>query len=250
MFEMWLLSSLCISSIVILLLRTNSKYLKQKLFSLIVKSSGTLNLSTCLEPYKRQLFSTLNQMLSHDSALAEGGVGCIRILEIGIGSGNNLKFYPNNTHLIAVEPNPYFDSCFEKKLGDFPHIVLEKSITGSAEDMSDIEDNSVDVVVSTHVLCSVNDIKQCLKEIRRVLQPNGRFIYVEHVSYESGSVYQKIQTWVEYIWKMFNDDCKLTLHTSQYIRDADFSSIEEQSIIVNELLITLIRPHIFGIAYK
>ena len=247
---MWFVSALCLSWIIFLVFRTNSKYFKQKIFSFILSKSDSLNLSTCLEPYKRQLFSTLNDMISCDSSLAERGKGCLRILEIGIGGGNNLKFYPNSTHLITVEPNSNFDGLLEKKLEDYPNIILEKAINGTAEDMSGIEDNSIDVVISTHVLCSVSDVKRCLKEIRRVLQPNGRFIYVEHVSYELGSIQHKIQTWVEYVWKLFNDDCRLTLQTSQYIRDADFRSIDEQSLVVKELLISLIRPHIFGIAYK
>lgn len=250
MFGIWFVFALCLSWTLFHVFRTNSKYIKQKIFSFIVSKTDSLNLSTCLESYKRELFSSLNDMISSDSSLAERGSGCLRILEIGIGSANNLRFYPTKTRLITVEPNCNFDGLLQKKLQDFPHIVLEKSINGCAEDMSAIEDESIDVVVSTHVLCSVSDIKQCLKEIRRVLQPNGRFLYVEHVSYESGSLEQKIQTWVEYVWKLFNDDCRLTLQTSRFIKEANFSSIDEQSVVVKELLIALIRPHIFGIAYK
>jgi ubiquinone/menaquinone biosynthesis C-methylase UbiE len=182
--------------------------------------------------------------------LADEGIGCIRLLEIGIGSGNNLKFYPNNTRLISVEPNSHFDTYFEKNRKKFPNIILEKSIAGTAEDMSTIADNSIDVVVSTHVLCSVSDVQTCLNEIKRVLIPNGKFIYVEHVAYETGTFCRRLQTSVEWIWKIFNDDCRLTAETSQLIREAEFSSVDEQYCIVNELSIGLIRPHIFGTATK
>ncbi|CAG2164561.1 unnamed protein product [Oppiella nova] len=215
-----------------------------------VNACDSLNLSNCLETHKRQLFSSLNAMISHDKRLANEGVGCLRVLEIGIGSGNNLKYYPRNTRLITIEPNPHFRTKFDAKLKDFPSIILEKAVTGTAEDMSTIEDNCVDVVVSTHVLCSVYDIQQCLKEIRRVLAPDGKFIYVEHVSYELGSLEHRFQSWIEYFWRLVNDDCRITLQTSRYIRDANFSSVDEKSVLVKELFITLIRPHIFGIASK
>lgn len=44
-----------------------------------------------------------------------------------------------------------------------------------------IEDNSMDAVVMTLVLCSVNDQQKCLKEIKRVLKPGGKFFYMEHI---------------------------------------------------------------------
>ena len=44
-----------------------------------------------------------------------------------------------------------------------------------------IEDNSMDAVVMTLVLCSVTDQQKCLKEIKRVLKPGGKFFYMEHI---------------------------------------------------------------------
>jgi ubiquinone/menaquinone biosynthesis C-methylase UbiE len=48
---------------------------------------------------------------------------------------------------------------------------MERFIVGFAEDMKDVPDNSVDIVVSTMVLCSVRNIERALKEIQRVLVP-------------------------------------------------------------------------------
>ncbi len=249
--KMILFLTLCLIFIVVyFFVRNKRKQLQQRFFAFMLSKSDSFNLSLCLEPYKSKLFSSLNQIISHDQQLADEGIGCIRLLEIGIGSGNNLKFYPNKTRLISVEPNSHFETYFEKNRKKFPNIILEKSIAGTAEDMSTIADNSIDVVVSTHVLCSVSDIKTCLSEIKRVLIPNGKFIYVEHVAYESGTFYRRLQSWVQWIWKIFNDDCRLTVETSQLISEAEFSSVDQQYCIVNELSISLIRPHIFGIATK
>ena len=70
-----------------------------------------------------------------------------------------------------MEVNPFFEKEFFEKQKDHPHIKMERYVVGSAEDMKDIEDGSIDIVVSTLVLCSVPNVQAALKEIRRVLAP-------------------------------------------------------------------------------
>ena len=70
-----------------------------------------------------------------------------------------------------MEVNPFFEKQFFEKQKDHPHIKMERYVVGSAEDMKDIEDGSIDIVVSTLVLCSVPNVQAALKEIQRVLAP-------------------------------------------------------------------------------
>ena len=70
-----------------------------------------------------------------------------------------------------MEVNRFFEKEFFEKQKDHPHIKMEKFVVGFAEDMSNIEDGSIDIVVSTMVLCSVRSIPRALKEIQRVLAP-------------------------------------------------------------------------------
>ena len=111
-------------------------------------------------------------MKSHKSADPElRKKGGLRILEIGPGPGYNFEFYPPNSELTVVEVNPFFEEQFFKKQADHPHIKMERFVVGFAEDMKSLPDNSVDIVVSTMVLCSVRTVEGALKEIHRILVP-------------------------------------------------------------------------------
>ena len=68
-----------------------------------------------------------------------------------------------------VEPNRFFQPVFEENLKKYPSVKLDRYIIGKVEDMSEISDGSIDVVMSTCVLCSVDNTEETLKEIQRVL---------------------------------------------------------------------------------
>ena len=97
--------------------------------------------------------------------------GALRILEIGAASGYNFEFYPAGSVLSVLEVNPFFEKQFYEKQDMYSHLKMDRFVVGFAEDMKDVADNSVDIVVSTMVLCSVRSIEKTLKEIHRVLVP-------------------------------------------------------------------------------
>ena len=118
---------------------------------------------------KRQHFDSMKDHKSADPELRKKGV--LRILEIGPGPGYNFEFYPPNSQLTVAEVNPFFKKQFFAKQSQYPLIKMERFIVGFAEDMKDVADNSIDIVVSTMVLCSVRSIEGALQEIQRVLAP-------------------------------------------------------------------------------
>ncbi|KAK9407164.1 methyltransferase-like 7A [Crotalus adamanteus] len=107
--------------------------------------------------------------------------GNIHLLEIGVGSGTNFQFYPPKSRVTCVDYNPNFRNFLLKSMAQNTHLQFESFVVGSAENISSVPDDSVDVVVGTLVLCSVNSIQAVLKEILRVLRPHdpegGRAIY-------------------------------------------------------------------------
>ena len=100
------------------------------------------------------------------------------VVELGPGSGTNLRYYPAGVNWIGIEPNPYLHSHL-RRAGTEAHLRVDIR-QGYAEHI-DLGNDSADVIVSTAVLCSVTDQIQSLREIRRVLKPGGRFIFLEHV---------------------------------------------------------------------
>ena len=83
----------------------------------------------------------------------------------------------------SVEPNQHFASFFVANREKFPNLEVKDLKIGYGEDLAaaGIESNSVDAVVVTLVLCSVQDQAKCFSEIKRVLKPGGKFFYMEHI---------------------------------------------------------------------
>ena len=101
-----------------------------------------------------------------------------RVLEIGVGSGLNLPFYSRNVaRVIGLEPSPRLLAMARQveRTGNGSVEFIE----GSAEAIP-LQDASVDTVVTTWTLCSIPDARRALRDMRRVLRPGGRLLFVEH----------------------------------------------------------------------
>jgi ubiquinone/menaquinone biosynthesis C-methylase UbiE len=102
-----------------------------------------------------------------------------RVLEIGGGTGANLPFYDGNVEsLVVTEPEPAMLRRLQNKAR--AQAPLAKVLRAPAEDLP-FEDDAFDTVVSTLVLCGVDDQARSLREVRRVLRPGGRLLFLEHV---------------------------------------------------------------------
>jgi ubiquinone/menaquinone biosynthesis C-methylase UbiE len=109
--------------------------------------------------------------------LLDGASG--RVLEVGGGTGANLPFYgPGVESLTVTEPEPPMLKRLERRVRE--QAPQTKVVRAAAEQLP-FEDDSFDFAVSTLVLCGVNDQPQALRELRRVLRPGGRLIFIEHV---------------------------------------------------------------------
>ncbi|ROT73649.1 hypothetical protein C7M84_007912 [Penaeus vannamei] len=82
-----------------------------------------------LEEVKKQLFVGLGRERSHDPLLRERGA--IRILEIGVGTGSNFTYYPPDSRLVVVDPNPNFARYYHAHKESFSHIRCERVITAT-----------------------------------------------------------------------------------------------------------------------
>lgn len=132
--------------------------------------------------YDKFMAGTENAGLrAHREALLANVAGCV--LEIGGGTGANLSLYGSAVEdLVVTEPEEPMARRLEQKLGSCKPPV--HVVRAPAEDLP-FPDGSFDVVISTLVLCTVSDPTQALAEIRRVLKPSGRLVFLEHVRSDS-----------------------------------------------------------------
>ncbi|WP_423188329.1 class I SAM-dependent methyltransferase [Alkalibacterium sp. f15] len=110
-----------------------------------------------------------------------------KVLEVGIGTGANLPFYPPEVHLTGIDFSPGMLKKAEEKMAalDLPYQV--SLIEMNAQEM-DFPDNTFDYVVATCVFCSVPDPVKGLQEISRVCKPDGKIIMLEHMRSENAVV--------------------------------------------------------------
>jgi ubiquinone/menaquinone biosynthesis C-methylase UbiE len=101
-----------------------------------------------------------------------------RVLEIGMGSGLNIPHYTDKVErLYGIEPSKILREK-AKALADAAPFPVE-FIGETGEDIP-MEDHSVNTILTSWTLCSIPNLSQALYEMRRVLKPEGRMIFIEH----------------------------------------------------------------------
>ncbi|HUZ91271.1 MAG TPA: class I SAM-dependent methyltransferase [Methylocella sp.] len=142
-----------------------------------------------------------------------------RVLEIGIGSGLNLPLYRTSAQeIVGLEPKPQLVAMAKRAAGASP--VPATLIEGTAESIP-LDDNSIDTVVSTWTLCTINDVTAALAEVRRVLKPGGRLLFAEHGLAPDESV-RKWQNLLTPAWKCISGGCHLNRPAGALIESAGF----------------------------
>ncbi|CAJ0940844.1 unnamed protein product [Ranitomeya imitator] len=115
-----------------------------------------------MDDQKRKLFSNISDFSGPSKEL--------RLLEVGCGSGANFKYYPSGCKVTCLDINPNFEKFLSKNQAKNDHLIYERFVVASADNMTSIVDGSMDVVVCTLLACSVPNIPAVVKEVKRVLR--------------------------------------------------------------------------------
>jgi ubiquinone/menaquinone biosynthesis C-methylase UbiE len=155
------------------------------------------------------------EMGERREALLAGVEG--EVLEIGAGTGWNLPHYRATARVVAVEPDASMAKRLPEKLAQAS--VPVEVVTAQAESLP-FPDASFDAVVSTFVLCSVEDPARVLAELRRVLRPEGRLVLLEHVRGEGRTA--RWQDRMTGLHRRLAGNCHLNRDTRAAIGEAGF----------------------------
>lgn len=190
----------------------------------------TVEHEACVRERKRRLFADLRG----------------DVLEIGAGTGANVALLPPGVRWIAVEPNPYMrDELLAKAEQAGVPVELR---AGHGEELP-AADGSVDAVISTLVLCSVDDPARVLREVRRVLRPGGRFVFLEHVAAPTGTPLRLLQRLARPVWRFLADGCRPDRETERDLRAAGFRSVDlEAWRLPWRVSLGVVAPHVAGVA--
>lgn len=214
----------------------------------------------------RQNLRSSSPLDEHRCSILEEGKVTGKVMEFGPGPGTNFKCFQNSTTTIdyssliekyvAVEPNSYFEEEMRKEMHvrglDFPLEFV--GIKGEdAVDIDASEDGSFDVVIMTHVLCSVDSVESVLSNAERVLKPGGRMIIMEHHDAEKGSFMWYVQRVVSPILNIVGNGCTFR-NLRGMIEESLGSRFDVRGLVDFEApmpaFMYFVRPHIKGIATK
>lgn len=140
------------------------------------------------------------------------------VLEIGFGTGLNLPHYgPNVARLHAIDPADVLRRRVGRRVAAAAFPVQMHQLDAARLPFADA---SFDCVVSTWTLCSIRDVASALSEVRRVLRPGGRLLFLEHGRSDDPRV-ARWQDRLNPVQKVVGVGCHLNRSIDQLVREAD-----------------------------
>lgn len=149
-----------------------------------------------------------------------------QVLEVGVGSGLNFPLYGKQVEIVfGIDPSPRLLAIARRRAVIAG--VRAELMQGSATAIP-LADKTIDTVVMTWALCSIPDPLLALREMRRVLKPGGRLLFVEHgLSPEPGV--ERWQHRLTPLWRHIAGGCHLDRKMDGLIRTAGFDLTDLQT---------------------
>ncbi len=147
------------------------------------------------------------------------------ILEVGVGTGKNFAYYPNNLNITALDISPKMLQQAARRAGELN--VDVELVEGDAQALP-FEDDSFESAVTSFVFCSVPDPVQGLRELCRVLQPGGQLLMLEHVLSEK-PVIHTLMKWFDFVpYRVWG--AHINRQTVENVRIAGFEPVEDTDL--------------------
>ena len=168
------------------------------------------------------------------------------VVELGAGAGANFRYLRPGTTVTAIEPNPHMHRALHRNARRHG---VDLEIRGVGAEGIELPDASVELVVCSLVLCTVDDPDEVLREVLRVLAPGGRFICIEHVAAPEHSALLTLQRLIYRPWKWFFEGCHTHRDTARTLEASGFSRVEIEAFTWRSAFLP-VRPQIAAICTK
>lgn len=166
------------------------------------------------------------------------------VVELGPGTGANLRYYRRGTRLIAIEPNPHMHSALARAA---TRRGVDLDIRAVGAEATGLSTGSVDAMVCTLVLCTVPDPAATLAEARRILRPGGRLVFVEHVAAPAGTALAGLQQRMRRGWQWAFEGCDLCRPTGCLLTAAGFADVDLERYRLRSLFVP-VNEQVAGVA--
>ena len=171
------------------------------------------------------------------------------VVEIGAGTGLNLPHYTGAVErLLLTETAAPMRARLAERVTEAAPVSSVEVLAAKAEALP-LDDGSVDVVVGTLVLCTVPSPEAVLGEVRRVLRPGGRLLFLEHGAAPAGSGWRRVQGAVEPVWRPLAGGCRLTREALPLLAVAGFA-VEDVTAEALPRAPGFLSPSVRGVARR
>lgn len=150
-----------------------------------------------------------------------------RVLELGVGTGSNLAFYPPGvSDVVGIDPHGAVLDRAIRTVAELEADGLDYRIRLQRADAARLpyRDASFDTVVAFLTLCTIPDFERAAREAYRVLKPDGRLLVLEHVKAEDGSRLARWQRRLNPVWRRAAVGCHLDRDTAATLAAAGFDT--------------------------
>jgi len=154
-----------------------------------------------------------------------------KVLEIGIGTGLNLPYYPRDVQVIGIEP---FHHKLVYSRDKHPNQTNISYVQTDAQELP-FAAQSFDAVIGTLVFCTIPDPVAAFREIRRITKPPGYIRILEHVRIPH-PLWGKLQDWLTPVWKPMAGGCHLNRETAKIAESAGLHIVQRRSYIGSAVL--------------
>ena len=144
-----------------------------------------------------------------------------KILEIGIGSGINIPFYDkaNVEKIYGLDPSEELNNIAQKKAINY-NLKIDFLLNGAEE--IPLPSNSMDTILITYTLCTIQDLESSLKEIRRVMKDDAVMLFCEHGIAPDANII-KWQNRVNPLWGKLFGGCNINRNIPEIIQSSGFT---------------------------
>lgn len=149
------------------------------------------------------------------------------VVEIGPGTGANMRYYAPGTKVIAIEPNPHLHDTLRTRAAEMEVDIEIRALRGES---IDVADGTANGVVGTLLLCGVDDPARVVSEAFRVLEPGGTYFFVEHVVAPAGTRMRMVQKLVFRPHRWLFNGCEVDRDTAALLRASDFVDVEIEAV--------------------
>lgn len=189
----------------------------------------------------------INLVARRHKRAAFAGLNASVVVELGAGTGANLRFLPAGSRLLAVEPSRRMHDRLVRKAATSG---VELTLLPHGAEQLPLPDASVDEVICSLVMCTVADPDRVLAEVHRVLRPGGRFRFVEHVAAPRRSPRRWLQRVIRRPWSWLFEGCTLDRDTGTRVAAAGFAHVTVHRERFHRSAFLPVNSAVWGIAIR